>query len=152
MGKDCSVSQPGKWIRNTGQLFIFYFFKKAFGCTGFLLRHAGPSGLPWWLSIKESASNAGDAGDLGSVPGWGRSLGGGHDNPLQYSCLEKPMDREAWWAPWGCKESDTTDVTEHAGSSKAYPEACGILVPQSSLALEGRFLTIGPPRKSQGSF
>ena len=39
-----------------------------------------------------------DAGDLGSIPGSGRSHGEGHDNPLQYSCLENPMDRGAWWA------------------------------------------------------
>ena len=39
-----------------------------------------------------------NAGDLGSVPGLGRSPGGGHGNPLQYSCLETPMDRGAWWA------------------------------------------------------
>ena len=52
-------------------------------------------GLPWWLSGKESACNA---GDLGSVPGLGRSPGGGHGNPLQYSCLENSMDRGAWWA------------------------------------------------------
>ena len=38
------------------------------------------------------------AGDIGSIPGSGRSLGGGHGNPLQYSCLENPMDREAWQA------------------------------------------------------
>ena len=44
-------------------------------------------GLPWWLSGKESAYGV---GDLGSVPGLGRSLGGGHDNPLQYSGLENP--------------------------------------------------------------
>ena len=44
---------------------------------------------------KESACNA---GDLGSVPVLGRSAGGGHSNPLQCSCLENPMDREAWWA------------------------------------------------------
>ena len=37
-------------------------------------------------------------GDLGSIPGLGRSPGGGHDNALQYSCLENPMDRRAWWA------------------------------------------------------
>ena len=54
--------------------------------------------FPQWLSGKESACNAGDAGDLGSVPGWGRSPGGGHGNPLQYSCLENPIDRGAWWA------------------------------------------------------
>ena len=54
--------------------------------------------LPRWLSSKESACHAEDAGDLGSTPGWRRSPGGGHDNPLQYSCLENPMDRGAWWA------------------------------------------------------
>ena len=47
------------------------------------------------LDGKESTFNA---GDLGSVPGWGRSSGGGHGNPLQYFYLENPMDRGAWWA------------------------------------------------------
>ena len=55
-------------------------------------------GLPQWLSSKESACNAGATGDMGSILGSGRSLGGGHGNPLQYSCLESPMDRGAWWA------------------------------------------------------
>ena len=50
------------------------------------------------LSGKESACNAGDTGDVGSIPGLGRSLGRGNDNPLQYSCLENPMDRGAWQA------------------------------------------------------
>ena len=44
---------------------------------------------------KESACNV---GDLGSIPGLGRSPGGGHGNPFQYSCLGNPMDRGAWWA------------------------------------------------------
>ena len=44
---------------------------------------------------KETACNA---GDLGSIPGWGRSLGEGNGNPLQYSCLENPTDRGACWA------------------------------------------------------
>ena len=48
--------------------------------------------------VKNLSANAGDAGDAGSVPGWGRSSGGGNGTPLQYSCLENPMDREAWWA------------------------------------------------------
>ena len=39
-----------------------------------------------------------NTGNLGLIPGWGRPPGGGHGNPLQYSCLESPMDREAWWA------------------------------------------------------
>ena len=55
-------------------------------------------GLPQWLSGKESACNAGATGDLGSIPGWRRSPGGGRDNPLQYSCLENPMNRGTWWA------------------------------------------------------
>ena len=50
-----------------------------------------------------------DAGDTASVPGWGRSPGEGNGNPLQYSCLENPMDRGAWQAPWDCKESNTTE-------------------------------------------
>ena len=45
--------------------------------------------------VKESACNAGDPG---SIPGLGRSPGEGNGNPLQYSCLESPMDRGAWWA------------------------------------------------------
>ena len=45
---------------------------------------------------KESPSIAGDTGNAGSIPGSGRSSGGGHNNPVQYSCLENPMDRGAW--------------------------------------------------------
>ena len=50
--------------------------------------------LPCWLSSKEFICNA---GDMGSIPGLGRYLGEGNDNLLQYSCLENPMDRGAWW-------------------------------------------------------
>ena len=55
---------------------------------------------------KESACYA---GDQGSIPGSGRSPGGGNDNPLQYSCLENPMDRGVWLQPRGCKKLDTTE-------------------------------------------
>ena len=48
------------------------------------------------------------ARDLGSIPGSGRSPGGGNGNALQYSCLESSMDRGAW-GPWGHKELDTTE-------------------------------------------
>ena len=48
--------------------------------------------------VKNPPASAGDAGDLGSIPGSGRSPGEGNGNPLQYSCLENPMDRRAWWA------------------------------------------------------
>ena len=52
--------------------------------------------LPRCLSGKESVYSAGAAGDKDSIPGSGRSPGGGHSNPLQYSCLENPMNRGAW--------------------------------------------------------
>ena len=48
--------------------------------------------------VKYPHASAGDIRDAGSVRGLGRSPGGGHDNPLQYSCLENLMDRGAWWA------------------------------------------------------
>jgi len=62
-------------------------------------------GLLWvlWASqvalvVKNLPANAGDIRDSGSIPESGRSPGGGHGNPLQYSCLENPMGRGAWWA------------------------------------------------------
>ena len=51
-----------------------------------------------WLSGKETAYKAGDTGDTGWIPGSERPPGGGHGNPLQYSCLENRMDRGAWGA------------------------------------------------------
>ena len=55
--------------------------------------------------------NTCNAGDLGSVPGLGRSPGGGHGNPLQYSCLENPHGQKCLvsYSPWGRKESGTTE-------------------------------------------
>ena len=50
------------------------------------------------LVIKNLLANAGDIRDIGSNPGTGKSLGGGHGNPLQHSCLENPVDRGAWQA------------------------------------------------------
>ena len=50
------------------------------------------------LVVKNLSANAGDLRDLGLVPGSGRSLGGGHGNPLQYSCLENPRDGGTWLA------------------------------------------------------
>ena len=50
------------------------------------------------LVVKNLPANAGDIRDVGSVPGSGRSSGEGNGNPLQYSCLENPMDRGAWQA------------------------------------------------------
>jgi len=50
------------------------------------------------LVVKNTPASKEDIRDVGSSPGLGRSPGGGHGNPLQYSCLENPMDRGAWWA------------------------------------------------------
>ena len=72
-------------------------------------------GFPSGSEGKESICNAGGAEDLGLMPGLERSPGGGHGNPPQYSCLENPMDRGVRQATVhrGCKESDTTEATEH---------------------------------------
>ena len=63
--------------------------------------------------VKNLSENAGDLRDTGLIPGSGRSPRGGHGNPLQYSCLENPMDRGAWQATvqGGHKELDMTKVT-----------------------------------------
>ena len=65
-------------------------------------------GFPGVLAGKEYACNA---GDLGSIPGLGRSLGGEYGNPFQYSSLENPHGQRslAGCSPWGCKELDTTE-------------------------------------------
>ena len=55
-------------------------------------------GFPGGAVVKSSPANAGDAIDTGSIPGSGRFPGGGHSNPLQYSCLENATDRGAWQA------------------------------------------------------
>ena len=64
-------------------------------------------GFPDGASGKEPACNAGDIRDVGSIPGSGRSPGGGHGNPLQYSCLENPMQRGAWRATVMASQSQT---------------------------------------------
>ena len=55
-------------------------------------------GFPDGSAGKESTCNTGDTVDMGSIPGLGRFPGEGNGNPLQYSCLENPMDRRALWA------------------------------------------------------
>ena len=65
--------------------------------------------------VKNLPANAGDIRDTDSIPGSERSPGGGHGNPLRYSCLEQPMDRGAWQATvHRVAELDMTEVTLHA--------------------------------------
>ena len=68
-------------------------------------------GFPGGSAVKNPLANA---GDMGLIPGLGRSPGERNSNPLQYSCLENPTDREAWQAivHGDTKESDTTEVTK----------------------------------------
>ena len=62
--------------------------------------------------VKNAPTNAGDVTDMGSIPGSGRSPGGGHGNPLQHSYLENPRDRGTWQATvHGVAESDMTEAT-----------------------------------------
>ena len=61
---------------------------------------------------EESASNPGDTGVTGSIPGSGRSPGEGRGNPLQYSCLGNPTDGGAWWATVQGVTKSRTEVTE----------------------------------------
>ena len=78
---------------STTEVDCIYIYTHVYICT-----HTFIHGLPTWLSGKESTCNAGAAGGVGSIPGSGRSPGGGNGNPLQYSCQDNPMDRGAWWA------------------------------------------------------
>ena len=73
-------------------------------------------GFPSSSNGKESTCNV---GDLGSIPGLGRSPGGGHGDPLKYSCLENPHGQRslAGYSPWGCKESDRTELLRTAQHS-----------------------------------
>ena len=69
-------------------------------------------GFPGGSLVKYPPANEGDTGDVGSIPGSGKSPGGGNGNPLQYSCLENPKDRGAWWTTVrGITELDTTQHT-----------------------------------------
>ena len=64
--------------------------------------------------VKNPLANVGAAGAVGSISGSGRSPGGRHGNPLQYSCLENPMDRGAWWAAvHGVSLWAMTEASEH---------------------------------------
>ena len=76
---------------------------------------------------KKFACNAGNTRDAGSIPGSGRSLGGEHGNPPQYSCLGNPMDREAWLATVHGIAKSQTRLSTHTFLPR---ESCG----QRSLA------------------
>ena len=75
------------------------------------------------LVVKNLLANAGDVRDVGSSPGWGRTPGGGHGDPLQYPCQENPTDREAWWSVvHRVEESDTAEETWHTPMQRITPK------------------------------
>ena len=80
------------------------------------------------LVVKIPLANAGDMRDMGSIPGWGRSTGGGHGSPLQYSSLENSMERGAWWVTvlrvtksW----KHLKRVSTHAHMVDSFPKSTG---------------------------
>ena len=117
-------------------------------------------GLPWWLSGKEFACNAGDTGDMGLIPRLGRSPGGEHGNPHKYSSLENPMDRGAWRPMVHGVTKHLTrlkQISTHAWTAALQAPLSknfllqGIFPTQgsnpSSPALEGGFYTLEPTGK-----
>ena len=86
--------------------------------------------FPGDASVKETAANGGDLRDISLITGLGRSLGGGHGNQLQYSCLENPMDRGAWqamvhrvtksWTPLEPLSTQHTQVRIASSSSSSF--------------------------------
>ena len=107
-----SVAVDRKTIND---LFTINFFKKLF--IYFLFSTGVPQVV---LVVKNLSANAGDIRHAGLIPGSGRSPGEGQGNPLEYFCLENPMDRGAWLSPWSHKDSDMTKVTQCAHSWFTY--------------------------------
>ena len=90
------------------------------------------------LVVKNPSANAGDIRDAGLIPGLGRPLGGGYGNPLQYSCLENPMDRGAWRATvYGVAKSQTQlkQLIMHA-----YAHYFGSIIPLNFVNHRAHFL------------
>ena len=101
-------------------------------------------GLPRWVVVKNSPTSTEDVRDMGSIPGSERSLEGGHGNPLQYSCLENPMDRVGF--PGGLQSiglqragQDSSDST-HAWCWEVFYfhsfTCCAIVLTQSCLTMQ----------------
>ena len=87
------------------QLFFFFFQSNLYLLNGSI----ADLGFPGGSEVKNLPASAGAAGDVGSIPGSGRSPGGGNGNPLQYSCPENPTDRGAWQLPSVGSQAVTND-------------------------------------------
>ena len=99
-------------------------------------------GLPWWLSTKESAFQT---GDVGSIPGSGRSPIEGNGNPLKYSCLENPLDRVTWHATVHGVAKSQTELSMHARVSEVYTGNTTLQIRESARKLlKGLFKFMKP--------
>ena len=81
-------------------------------------------GFPGGSVVKNLPADVGDVRDFGLIPGSERSSAEGNGNPLQYSCLENPMERGAWWAnsPWNCKELNTAEHSCNTDTTQNEPQ------------------------------
>ena len=97
-GVNCEASAAPSSSSNQIWTLIFFPFKIIFnsGKTQKIIYHLNHLGFLGGSMVKNLTASAGDTGDLGLIPGWGRSPGAGNGTPLQYSCLENSMDRGAW--------------------------------------------------------
>ena len=95
MHKDIHSGKDGRGWEMTGSTMHCWIQPRCYSHGVTLVSHSTPQMVS---VVKNPPANAGEARDTGSVLGRGRSSGGGHGNPLQYSCLDNLMSREAWWA------------------------------------------------------
>ena len=105
------TSVPYRWamVKHVIKRIIVMMFLSIFRST---IVHVGR--IRTEVVVKNPSANAGDIRDMGSIPGSGRSPGGGHGNPLQYFCLENPHGQRSLegYSPQGCTESDMTSNLE----------------------------------------
>ena len=86
------------------------------------------------LVVKNPSASAGDLRDTGSIPGSGRSPVGGHGDPLQYSCLENPTDREAWQATVHRVTQSQTPLKQLSTAQQSGITACISVLEPASMA------------------
>ena len=111
-----------------------------------ILSACGITGLPRGLSGKELPANAGVTGDVGSIPGSGRFPGGGNGNLLQYSCLENPMDRGAWWAVVHRVAKSQTQLSMHACTALLSTMYLYLMFPRDPSPVQRtHYLSLNPP-------
>ena len=120
---------------------MYSFFLSILFSTRIQKKNKDSEGPPWWLNGKESAC---DTGDPGSISGWGGSPGERNGNPLQYSCLQNPMDRGDWWATANGPQRVRQDWPSKP------PPLCWKLLSRVTcdlfLSAESEFFRLTPPR------